>query len=150
MPVGFTQQFDAMAFYSNSTQGDVSSSVQWSVAPASAGAINTLPIGASQQLSLTGLFSDATTQNLTTLETWQSQNPAIATVNAQGVATSISSGNVTFTGSFGGQTATTPPLTVTNATLLHASLTAATADVTKGFSTPLSLTGHFPTAPRKP
>ncbi len=115
------------------------------VADSSAGsaAVYTLPIGASQQLSLTGLFSDGTTQDLTGLAKWQSQNPAIATVNAQGAATAVAPGSVTFTGSFGGQTGTTPALTVTNATLLYASLTALTADVIKGFSTPLSLTGHF-------
>ena len=41
-----------------------------------------LPVGLSQQLAATGTFSDGSTQNLSSLATWTSSNPSIATVSA--------------------------------------------------------------------
>lgn len=52
-------------------------------------------------------YSDGTTQDVTTLATWSSANTAVATVNAQGVATAVAiSGSTTLTASYGGFTAT--------------------------------------------
>ncbi|SPF54396.1 hypothetical protein SBA4_6350004 [Candidatus Sulfopaludibacter sp. SbA4] len=62
--------------------------------------------GATEQLTATGHYSDGSTQDLTLMVTWSSENPAFATVTPGGLVTAIAAGlahlNFLFTG--------TPPL----------------------------------------
>jgi len=57
--------------------------------------------GLTQQLTATGTYSDGTTANITTLVTWTSNTPSIATVNGAGLATGVTSGTSIFTASMG-------------------------------------------------
>ena len=78
------------------------------VTPASDSIVN----GTGQQFTATGVFSDGTSENLTSSVTWTSSNTSVATINASGLATAVSAGNVTITAGSGGITGSTG-LTVT-------------------------------------
>lgn len=71
-----------------------------------------IAVGASQQLTATGVFSDSSTQNLTGMVTWASATPAVATVTSTGTATGQAAGTSTVTASLNGVTGSTV-LTVT-------------------------------------
>ena len=88
----------------------------------------TILIGASQQFTATGIYSDGT-QDLTSQATWTSSNPGMAAINAGGLATGISTGATTVSATLAGVvgfttltiqstplviTATSLPNTVTN------------------------------------
>jgi Concanavalin A-like lectin/glucanases superfamily/Bacterial Ig-like domain (group 2)/IPT/TIG domain/Glucodextranase, domain B len=81
-------------------------------------AIPGMLVGATQQFSAMGTFSDGSTQNLTAAANWSSYNPGIATVNSNGLVTAVSSGTASITAAVGSAsafvtlnvaTAATPP-----------------------------------------
>jgi Domain of unknown function (DUF4082)/Bacterial Ig domain/Bacterial Ig-like domain (group 2)/Fibronectin type III domain len=55
-----------------------------------------LLVGASQQFTAIGTYSDGSTQNLTSQATWTSSSTAVAAVNAGGLATAASAGATTI------------------------------------------------------
>ena len=57
--------------------------------------------GLTQQLTATGTYSDGSTANITTLVTWTSNTPSVATVNGSGLATGVTTGTSAFTASMG-------------------------------------------------
>jgi uncharacterized protein YjdB len=59
-------------------------------------------VGATQQFSATATYSDGTTQNITATATWTAAVPAVATVNAAGLATAVAPGTTAITASLGG------------------------------------------------
>ena len=61
----------------------------------------TIPIGATEQFTATGTYSDNSTQNLTGKVTWVSSNPAVAAVSGSGLATAVSAGAVIITATSG-------------------------------------------------
>lgn len=61
----------------------------------------TIFIGATQQFTATGNFSDGSTQNLTSTATWSSTNTAAATINTRGLASGIAQGSSTITATSG-------------------------------------------------
>ena len=78
-------------------------------------------LGASQQFTANGTFSDGTTQAVAA--TWTSASPAVATVPAAtGLATGASAGSAVISAAYGGKTASTT-LTVTPAALLSIAVT---------------------------
>lgn len=72
--------------------------------------------GFSQQFVATGIFSDGTTQNLTTKATWNSSNPFVATISNlpgfQGQANAFTAGTTNITATSSGITSNTAVLTV--------------------------------------
>ena len=48
-----------------------------------------IPVGTTRQLAATGVFSDGSTQDLTTSATWEAAPAAVATINAGGLATGV-------------------------------------------------------------
>jgi len=68
----------------------------------------TIILGGLEPFSAIGLFSDGSTQNITTVSRWSSSAPAVAIVNQSGLATSASHGqtniNATFKGASGATT----------------------------------------------
>ncbi len=52
----------------------------------------TPPRGGTSQFTATATMSDSTTQNVTSLASWQSSNTAFATVSASGVVTGVATG----------------------------------------------------------
>jgi hypothetical protein len=80
------------------TNASLSSSlVSITVTPANA----SLDLGANLQFTATGTYSDNSTKDLTSAATWSSSNKAIATIVAEGLATSISVGSTVITATSG-------------------------------------------------
>ena len=82
-------------------------------------AAQSLAVGQTAQLTATGTYGNAkhpSTQNITSLVTWSSTTPAVATIDATGVATAVSAGTTTITATataFNGPTTSSAVLTVT-------------------------------------
>lgn len=70
----------------------------------SAGTI--VPLKSTVNLTAIGGYSDGTTVNMTSLVTWSSSNPAVATVAANGQVTALSGGSTSITATDGTVTAT--------------------------------------------
>jgi Bacterial Ig-like domain (group 2) len=74
----------------------------------------TISVAATQQFTATGTYSDGSTKPVTA--TWTAANPAIATINASGLATAVASGATLITASSNGISGSTT-LTVSGLTL---------------------------------
>jgi hypothetical protein len=109
----------------------------------------TIPIGTTVHFIATGTFTDSTTQDLTSLVTWNSSDIGIATISnasgSRGVATSQAEGTTTITASFSGITSNNATLTITPAELVSITITPASASVPVGttFLFQFSATGTF-------
>lgn len=67
----------------------------------------TIGLGSMQQFTATGLFSDGSTQDITSVSSWTSSAPAVAVINPSGVASSASHGQTTIAATFNGTTGST-------------------------------------------
>jgi uncharacterized protein YjdB len=112
--------------------------VSLAVTPAS----STMAIGTTKQFTATGTFSDSSTQDITTTVVWTSSNPAAATINAQGLASSAANGSTTITAGFGAITGSTG-LTVTTVHLVSITVIPVTPRISKGTSIKFTATGTF-------
>jgi len=97
---------------------------------------------AARQFTLTGTYSDNSTQNLTAQATWTSSAPAVATVTASGLVTSVGAGSTTITAAYDGQTPNAT-LTVTGATLSSINVSPAATTVARGLVVPFRATGVY-------
>jgi len=95
------------------TQNGVSGTANLNVSPAALVSITlaplapTITLGASQQFSATGTFTDGTTQDVTSVVQWTSTPVSVAVINTTGLATSASPGNATITAASGSVTQST-------------------------------------------
>lgn len=64
-------------------------------------AIPTIGLGSMQQFTATGLFSDGSTQDITSVSLWTSSTPTVAVINQSGLASSASYGQTTIGATFG-------------------------------------------------
>ena len=71
-----------------------------------------------QQFTATGTYDNASTANITAGVTWTSSNVAVATINAAGLATSLTAGTTNITATLGAISGKTT-LTVTQATTVE-------------------------------
>ncbi|WP_348261714.1 Ig-like domain-containing protein [Telmatobacter sp. DSM 110680] len=62
----------------------------------------TIALGALQQFAASGLFSDGSTQDITSIATWTSSAPTVAVVNQKGVASSVTHGQTSVTATLNG------------------------------------------------
>ena len=91
----------------------------------------TINTGATQQFTATGTYSNGSTQNITSQVTWTSSSTAVATVNANGLATGASAGGTTITAALSGVTGSTTltvqaaPLAITTDSLPNGTLNVA-------------------------
>jgi uncharacterized protein YjdB len=67
----------------------------------------TIGLGSMQQFTATGLFSDGSTQDITSVSSWTSSSPAVAVINQSGLASSASHGQTTITATFNGTSGST-------------------------------------------
>jgi lipopolysaccharide export system protein LptA len=67
----------------------------------------TVVMGYPQQFVATGVFSDSTKQDLTTQVAWSSTDPGVATVAADGLATTLTVGTTTITATVSGKSGAT-------------------------------------------
>src|SRR5258708_6885628 len=80
-----------------------------------------LAVGQTAQFTATGTYgngSHPSVQNITSLVTWTSGTPSVATVSASGIATAVGAGTTTITATstaFNGPTSSSATLTVTGA-----------------------------------
>jgi hypothetical protein len=130
------------------TVGNVSASTTITVTPAMLLSIQVTPPnpgvakGFTEQLTATGVFSDNSTQNLTTQVTWSSSAPAVATISNTGLATTLILGSTTITATSGTVSGSTT-LTVTNAQLVSIGVTPANASIAKGLTQQFTATGVY-------
>ena len=93
-----------------------------------------IPVGGQYPLTLTGTFSDSTTQTITT-GTWSSSDSSLASVDPNtGIVTGVGNSNdnpVTITASYGGMTSTTN-VYITSAVAESLQLTPASASIASG------------------
>jgi uncharacterized protein YjdB len=108
------------------------------VTPANA----TMAIGTSKQFTATGTFSDTSTQDLTASVLWSSSKATVATINNQGLGTSVALGSATITATLGTVSGSTG-LTVANVHLVSITISPANPRIAKGTSIKLTATGNF-------
>ena len=98
-----------------------------------------LAVGASRQFTLTGSFTDGSTQDLTSAvgTVWASADATKATVSSSGLATGVASGSVGISSSYGGKSATTA-VNVTAAELVSIAITPSTDSFAKGTTAAVS------------
>jgi len=83
----------------------------------------TVTVGATQQFTATGTYSDSSTLDLTNQVTFASSSTAVATITAGGLATAVATGSTTISATLGpvsgstGLSVTPGPLTITTAAL---------------------------------
>ncbi|HEV2112984.1 MAG TPA: beta-propeller fold lactonase family protein, partial [Terriglobales bacterium] len=93
------------------TSGSVSGSTQLTVTPAALSQIIVTPVdpallvGVVQPFTATGIYTDASKQDLTSLATWNSTTPAVAIVGmSTGVVTTVAVGKTTISATYNGIT----------------------------------------------
>ena len=77
-----------------------------------------IAVGATQQFTATGSYSDGSTQDMTAQVAWSSSNTSVATISNAGLATGVAAGTATITATSGGVSGTAT-LTVTNNGSIH-------------------------------
>lgn len=102
--------------------------------------------GTTQQFTATGVYSDNSTQNLTSVVTWHAVNPAVASITTAlgngGLATGIGPGTTQITATLGGVVGSTN-LTVTPAVLVSITVTPSNFSIPKGAVQQLTATGTY-------
>ncbi len=113
-----------------------------------------IALGTKQQFMATGLFTDLTTQDLTSFVTWKT-TPLVSTVasisnapGSNGLATSLTTGTTTITATYTDPitlvlTSGSTTLTVTPATLVSIAVTPATAGIGVGDTQQFIATGTY-------
>jgi hypothetical protein len=107
-----------------------------------------IPLGETQQFTATGHYQGGSTKNLTASVLWNSSAPGVATINAAGLASSVSLGSTTITATlvtatpFAQATGVTPGTPISNPLPVSPISGSTTLTVTAGFV----LTGSLNTA----
>ena len=90
-----------------------------------------LAAGTKQQFTATGLFSDGSSQVLTTAVTWISSTPSVATITPDGMATAVAVGTATISAVYQNVSYDTV-LTITGATLQSIAITPGLTELAAG------------------
>ena len=98
--------------------------------------------GSNTQLAAQGTYSDNTTQTVTSQVTWQSSNPAIATISGSGVLTALKTGTVTVTATIGSVSGTAT-VVVNGASLSSITITPSVFSIASGQNQQLSAQGVY-------
>jgi hypothetical protein len=102
--------------------------------------------GVNRQFTATGIYSNNSTQNITSKVTWAASNTAVATVSntsgSQGLAATTGVGATTISATSGGISGSTT-LNVTAATLVSIEVTPANPSVAKGVNQQFTATGIY-------
>src|SRR5260221_1420047 len=101
-----------------------------------------LKVGATQQFTATGTYSDNTTADITSTVTWASGTTATATITASGgLATGVAGGTTSITATLG--SVTSPGVTLTVISLTSIAITPNPASVAVGTTIPFTATGTY-------
>lgn len=98
--------------------------------------------GATQQLTASGTFSDGSTQNVTSLVTWNSSQPTIASVGTGGLVTGQNAGSASISATYN-SVSTSTTATVSTASLVSISVSPATDVIPPGFTHAFLATGTY-------
>lgn len=104
-----------------------------------------VPLGTTVQFSVTGTFTDGSTQNLTPSVQWTSANPSVAGINVngtQGLAMGMALGGSSITAT-SGSISSSATLTVTDAILSSLAVSPQTASIAQGTTVQFAATGTF-------
>src|SRR5262249_40437806 len=99
--------------------------------------------GGTAQFKAIGTFADGTTQDITNSATWNSSNPAAATVGAGALATGMGAGSSNISASQNGITSNSFALAVTAASLLSITINAPNSSIAKGTTDQFIATGTY-------
>jgi uncharacterized protein YjdB len=130
------------------TSGGVSGTATLTVTSASLVSIVVTPanssmaVGTTKQFTAIGAFSDSSTQDITSTVTWSSSSPASATINAQGLVSSVAAGSTTIKAIFGSVSGSTP-LTVSTAHLVSITINPVNPRISKRTSIKFTASGTF-------
>ena len=102
-----------------------------------------IAVGATQQLTATGAYSDGSTQNLTAQVAWSSASTSIATVSSSGLATGIGGGTTTISATAGAVSGSTS-LTVQVAPIAITTTSLSGGMVGSSYTATLAATGGTP------
>ncbi len=108
-----------------------------------------IAIGATEQFTATGTFSDGSTQNLTGTATWASSIMGVGTISnaaaTRGLATGVAAGTTSITATVNGVISPGVSLTVTAIGPTLTSITVAPANASVGVNAtqPFTATGHY-------
>ena len=128
--------------------GDIRGAQQITVAPAALMSLAIAPPnpsmakGGTQQLGVTGTFSDASLQDVTGSVVWTISPTTVAAVSGTGLISALSTGSAAITATSGSRSASTN-LTVLPATLASLSITPSNRSLTIGSTKQLTATGTF-------
>ncbi|MFI5294047.1 MAG: Ig-like domain-containing protein [Thermodesulfovibrionales bacterium] len=149
---GLAQALSAGTTSITATFGDIFGSTSFTVTGASLVSLDVTPKnptvvkGMTQQFKATGTFSDNSTQDLTSVVSWSSSAPAIASISnaagSRGLATSLSAGTTPITATFGNITGQTA-MTVTAVTLVSIKVTPVNPMVHFGATVQFTATGLY-------
>ena len=99
-------------------------------------------LGTTLPLIATGTYSDGSTLVLTTSANWSTADSTVATVNPQGIASSVAVGGTTVTATIGAVTGSTA-LTITPAVLVSIAVTPAIPTIPLGTTQQFTATGTY-------
>jgi hypothetical protein len=101
-----------------------------------------VPLGETLQFSVTGVYSDGSTQDLTSSATWSSSNSSIAAISSGGLATGLLQGTTSIQASSGSMNAATN-LSVGTPAIVSIAITPATATISLGSSQQYQVLGTY-------
>jgi 6-phosphogluconolactonase (cycloisomerase 2 family) len=132
--------------------GSVSGSTSLSVTAATLVSLTVIPAnpsiaaGTTQQFTVTGTYTDQSTQDLTSSVSWSSSDTTLVSVSnaagTNGLAATLAMGTVTITASLGSTVGSTG-LTVTPATLVSIAVIPATPSIADGTTQQFAATGAY-------
>jgi uncharacterized protein YjdB len=102
----------------------------------------TLPIGVGEQYTASAIYSDGSVQDLVSGVTWSTSDPTIASVDGNGLATTVAAGTATITATVGSFTDSST-ITVVAAHLLSITVSPATVSMAPGTQQQFTATGIF-------
>jgi len=147
-PTGMSAGVAAGTTNISATLGTVTSSTSLTVnAPAIASIVVTpadltLGIGIHQQYTATAIYTDGSSQDLSSAVAWSSSATSVATVDNNGLATTVAAGTTTITATLG-TFSDTSTLTVVPANLISIQVTPANPSIALGTNVQLTATGIF-------
>jgi len=100
-----------------------------------------LKVGATQQFTAMGTFSDGSSSDITSTVTWNSATTAAATISGTGLATGVAAGTSSITATSG--TVTSPGVTLTVISLASIAVTPNPASVAVSGTVQLTATGTY-------
>jgi uncharacterized protein YjdB len=102
----------------------------------------TIPLGATQQFTATGVYTDGSTQDLTATATWSSSATVVATINSSGLAVGLFQGTAMVLVNYGSVSASTS-VSVASPALVSITVTPATATIALGSSQQYQAVGTY-------